>query len=80
MDLYQGDEACVLFVQHTSLRIGEDKAMLRRSRDIVHRLAVTLCVSLLPVSCYLIILDYAYVFVCNDTTCAMHSSLFVVRM
>lgn len=38
MDLYQGDEACVLFVQHTSLRIGEDKAMLRRSRDIVHRL------------------------------------------
>ena len=38
MNLNQGDEACVLFVQHTSLRIGEDKAMLRRSRDIVHRL------------------------------------------
>lgn len=38
MNLHQGDEACVLFVQHTSLRIGEDKAMLRRSRDIVHRL------------------------------------------
>ena len=38
MNLYQGDEACVLFVQHTSLRIGEDKATLRRLRDIVHRL------------------------------------------
>ena len=28
MNLYQGDEACVLFVQHTSLRIGEDKARM----------------------------------------------------